>query len=143
MRPIKTFNIGSQVFFKDFPDYFSHDIDELCIMDRFPIKGTNVLNMKKDEKDVFFFRDMKKEEFIEDALKSLVPMRAGKFLIPDFAEYLGMTIEDLRKLDSLFSEMDEKHEYEKIIYESYIENNGFYLTSEQKNKAYKVYKEKR
>ena len=70
-------------------------------------------------------------------------MVAGKFLVPEFVEYLGFTIEDLKEFSGKFDEIDEKHAYEKIIYESYIENNGFFLTAGQKEKAFKKYKETR
>ena len=143
MKPIKEFTIGSSVFFSDFPDYKSHDVDKLCIMDRFIPKNTNVLNLKLNGKDVFFFRNMSKEEFIKDTLDSGVPMRVGKFLVPEFADYLGFTIEDLKQIGFLFDRLDNKHEYEKIIYSFYLDNNKFYLTSEQKNIAYKSYKEQR
>ena len=70
-------------------------------------------------------------------------MRVGKFLVPEFAEYIGLTIDDLKKLDSMFEELDEKHQYEVLIYNSYIDNNGFFLTDEQRDEAYRVYKEAR
>ena len=143
MKPILTYKIGSSYFFKNYEDYIEKDQDELCIMDRFPFPGTNVLNMKKDGKDVFFYRDMDKGEFIMDALKSGVPMRAGKFLVKEFAEHLGMDTEDLRRLDSLFSSMDDKHTYERLIYEAYVKNGGFWLTDEQRDEAYEEYKRKR
>lgn len=143
MKPILTYKIGSSYFFKNYEDYKEKDQDELCIMDRFPFPRTNVLNMKKDNKDVFFYRDMDKEGFIADTLKSGVPMRAGKFLVKEFAEHLGMDTEDLRRLDSLFNSMDDKHTYEKIIYEAYLSNGGFWLTDEQRDEAYAEYKRKR
>lgn len=143
MTPIKTFTIGSSVFFKDYSDYKSHDIDKLCIMDTFPIKGTNVLNLKKNGEDVFFYRNMNKSEFIKDALESNVSMRVGKFLVPEFAKYLNLTIEDLKLLKPLIDSIDEKHEYEQIIYTAYIENGDFYLTDEQRMNAYELYKKLR
>ena len=145
MKPIKIFKIGSSCFFKEhYPDYVEKDLDELQIMDSF-VPGTNVLNLKDKGtgKDVFFWRNMDKDGFINDCLESKVPMRAGKFLIKEFAEYIDLTINDLRKLDSSFKTIDDKHTYEKIIYEAYLKNNGFYLTDEQRDRAYKEYKRKR
>ena len=144
MKPIYSFNIGSSYFFKDFDDYKETDHDELCIMDRFPFNHTNVLNMKKDGMDIFLFRDMDKDGFIEDTIKSGVPMRAGKFLNKEFSQdHLNMTVQDLKTLDSVFKSMDGKHSYETVIYEAYIANNGFYLTNEQLDAAYAEYKRKR
>ena len=39
--------------------------------------------------------------------------------------------------------MDSKHTYEKIIADAYIENNGFFLTDEQRDMAYNEYKKTR
>lgn len=144
MKPILTFEIGSSYFFKNYEDYNQKDKDELCIMDRFPdfIK-TSVLNMKKDGNDVFFYRDMGKDEFLKETLESGVPMKVGKFLIPEFSEHLGVTIEDLKILESLFDSLDDKHSYEKIIYNAYLENGRFWLTKEQLDNAYSDYKKKR
>lgn len=144
MKPILTYKIGSSYFFKNYEDYLQKDNDELCIMDRFPdfIK-TNVLNMKKDGDDVFFYRDMGKDEFLKETLESGVPMKVGKFLIPEFSEHLGVTIEDLKILESLFDSLDEKHSYEKIIYNAYLKNGGFWLTKEQLDKAYYEYRRTR
>jgi len=142
MKAIKTFKIGSSYFFDEFGDYVLKDSDELNIMDEFIVEG-NVLNTKKGGRDIFFYRQLDKDTFIEDTLGCGVPMRAGKFLIPEFAEYLGMTVNDLKKLKPAFDRMDEKHTYEKIIYDAYLENGGFFLTDKQLNEAYEEYKKRR
>lgn len=143
MKPIKQFIIGSKYFFDTYSDYVAKDIDELCIMDTFSPKETNVLNMKIKGKDVFFYRNMNKNGFIKDTIESNVPMRVGKFLIPEFCEFIGFTVDDLKTFDAIFNKMDDKHKYEKIIYESYLENNDFTLTDEQRLKAYNEYKKGR
>ncbi len=144
MKPVQTFKIGSSYFFMDYEDYYQKDLDELCIMDKFPKHiESNVLNMRRDGKDIFFYKNMGKEDFIQETLDSNVPMKVGKFLIPEFAEYLGMTIEDLKALDPIFEVLDEKHSYEKTIYNAYLENNNFQLTPEQRDTAYKEYKRAR
>ena len=138
MKPIKTFIIGSRAFFTGVEGYVPKDYDELNIMDRFPFKG-NVLNMKMNGKDVFFFRGMDKEGFIKDTLECGVPMRVGKFLVPEFAEYLGMTIADLKRLSPVIENIDKKHHYEKVIFDAYLKNGEFKLTEEQRVAAYKEY----
>ena len=135
------FEIGSKYFFRNLPGYVSKDTDILVIMDSWMIGRTNVLNMKRDGEDIFFYKDMNKEEFINDTLNSKVPMRVGKFLNKEFNEYLGFTIDDLKVFNELFNELDKEHLYEKRIYEYYIENNKFELTEEQLLDCYKVYKE--
>ena len=57
-----------------------------------------------------------------------------------YPEYKGITIDDLKLFEQAFNNIDERHTYEKIIYDAYIENNAFVLTDEQREKAYKAYK---
>jgi hypothetical protein len=143
MKPIITFYMGSSIFFNEFDNYDNKDVDKLCIMDTFTINSTNVLNMKLNGEDVFFYRNMSKDEFIQDTIDSNVPMRVGKFLVPEFCEYIGFEISDYDKLSDMFDNLDEKHRYEIIIRDAYIENNGFFLTDEQRLKAYEEYKQER
>ena len=134
--------MGSSYFFSKYPDFESKDYDDLCIMDSFIFPG-NVMNMKVKGKDVFLFRNMPKQGFIDDLTSSGVNMKAGKFLIPEFNEYIGFTIEDLKSILPYFEKMDSKHSYEKIIAEAYIKNNRFFLYEAQRKKAYKEYKKTR
>jgi hypothetical protein len=138
------FKMGSSYFFSSFEDYKVKDTDILCIMDGYSdtIKS-NVLNMKLNGEDVFFYRDLDKSGFIKDTIESKVPMRVGKFLIPEFCKYIGFTIDDYELLKDVFDSLDEKHSYEKLIRDAYIENGDFVLTDEQRKRAYEEYKEKR
>ena len=83
------------------------------------------------------------QDYIDYALKSPFGMVIGKFLIPEICEELHFTIEHLKQLEPLINRLDDRHIYEKIIYDSYLENNAFYLTQEQRDLAYKIYKESR
>ena len=143
MKPKRVIVIGSSAFFHTNPDFKPHDIDKLCVMDSWRLPGTNVLNMKKNGEDVFFFRNMTKEEYIADAIKSGVAMRLGKFLVPEFAEYINLSVADLEQLRPLVSKLDDRHEYEKVIFDAYISNGSFTLTAEQLKTAYETYKERR
>jgi hypothetical protein len=142
MKPIKQFQIGSTYFFSKYKDFTPKDYDDLCIMDKFIFSGC-VMNMKLKGKDVFLFRNMPKQGYIDDLLNSGVNMKAGKFLIPEFNEFIGFTIDDLKSILHIFENMDDKHSYEKIIANAYIENGGFFLKDKQRYKAYLEYKKKR
>lgn len=133
------FLIGSKAFFSNYPDFNSKDTDVLYIMDTWNTKS-NTLNFRNKGMDRFLIKEMSKQEMIDDILKSNVPMKAGKFLVPEFAKYMDMTIDDLKQLSSMFENMDDRHSYEKIIYDSYIINNDFVLTESQRNAAYEEYK---
>ena len=144
MKTTKQFIIGSNVFFADYyDDYISHDIDELHIMDNWSIKNTNVLNLKNNDKDIFYFKDMSKQEFINDTLTCNTPMRVGKFLVPEFAQHLNMTIDDLKQLKPMIDKLDDKHKYEQLIYDFYIENNDIILKEKQRDIVYDEYKKYR
>ena len=140
MNIIKKFKIGSNAFFDTFDDFKSKDNDVLCIMNDWLVDNTNVLKTKTNNDDVFYFKNMTLQQFIDDTLNCDTPMRVGKFLVPEFAQHLNMTIDDLKILEPLFDKLDDNHKYEKIIYDSYIKNNGFYMTKIQLQKAYDEYK---
>lgn len=143
---MKKITIGSNIFFKDYTDYSSHDIDYI-IFEENPTQYKNFMHVNLIYKgsDTFYYRDMPKEEFIEYELNHCkkLPMAAGKFLIPELCKYKNITIEDLKQFEFAFNNMDNKHKYEKLIYNAYIENGDFVLTNKQRNEAYKVYKEAR
>ena len=50
-----------------------------------------------------------------------------------------MSIDDLKRLKPIIAKLDDKHKYEEVIYNAYLENNDFVLTDEQRQEAYRVY----
>ncbi len=143
MKTIKKFIIGSRYFFDKYDDYKVKDNDELHLMDNWIIDATNVLNMRQDGQDIFYYRNMSKEEFIQEVLDTKNYLKLGKFLIPEFNKEIGFTIEDLKKIKSLFEHVDDKHKYQISIVKSYINNNDFTLTNEQLDISYNIYKNAR
>ena len=139
----KLFKIGSSVFFNGINGYTPKDNDIMAIQDQWLPRNHHVLNLKKDGNDIFLWSPLTKEEFIKDTLECGVPMRVGKFLVPEFCDYIGFTIEELPIFDSIFNSIDDKHKYEKYIYEFYIKNGKFELTNEQRKKCYEIYKKYR
>lgn len=93
--------------------------------------------------DYFIYKKMPKNEFIHFFITTKPPMRATIFLIPEVIEFFELTINDLDLLQNVFYHMDDKHSYERLIYDFYRQNNGFYLTEEQLKAAYEDYKSKR
>lgn len=134
--------MGSKYFFSCYDDFTSKDIDEIQIIE------TNEFNQVRQitgqGKCLFQLKKHpSKEGYINWALQSQIGMVIGKFLIPEFNEAIGFTIEDLSRVKPLIDKLDDKHKYEEIIYNSYIENGTFSLTNEQREKAYKSYKKSR
>ena len=134
--------MGSQYFFSCYDDFKSKDIDEIQIIET--NEFSQVRQITGRGRCLFYLkRHPSKEDYINWALRSSVGMVVGKFLIPEFCNEIGFTIEDLPKVAPLLDRLDDKHKYEKIIYDSYIENGSFSLTDEQRVRAYKSYKESR
>lgn len=134
--------IGSQYFFSCYEEFNSKDIDELQI-----IETTEFAQMRQitgQGKCLFQMKRHKsKEEYIDWALQSQLGMVVGKFLVPEFCLEIGFTIKDLPQLKPLIDKLDDKHKYEEIIFNSYIENGDFVLKNEQRDLAYQSYKETR
>ena len=137
---IKKIRIGSTVFFSSFSDFKSKDVDELCIISK-PINNKNTgFCIKANKKDFILYPQLTKDEFIDIDLKVNDALKIGKYLVPEFIEYIGLTIDDLHKLKPLVDKLDSKHIYEKSIYNDYISNNSFNLTDKQLETAYNIYK---
>ena len=130
--------IGSRYFFSEYPDYHSHDIDKVEVQDTNEYEYVRII--RGQGKDYFFFKRKPKEEMIQDALQQKLAMVVGKFLVSEFCQEIGFTFEDLPRLKPLIDRLDEKHLYEKIIYEAYLSNGSFTLTQEQRDQAYEEYK---
>lgn len=136
------FLMGSQYFFSCYEDFNSKDIDEIEIIETNDFKYIRQLTGKG--RCLFQLKKLNNvNDYIEYTLQSNIGMVIGKFLIPEFCEAIGFTINDLPRVKILVDKLDDKHKYEEIIYNSYIENNSFTLTDKQRENAYKSYKESR
>lgn len=133
--------MGSNYFFSQYKDFKSTDIDKIDIINTSDFKDKRII--RGQGKDYIFLKRKPKEQLIQDALNSELAMVVGKFLIPEFNKQIGFTIEDLPKVQPLVDRLDNKHLYEKIIYEAYLENKEFILTQKQRDAAYASYKESR
>ena len=123
--------VGSTYFFKDYPSFISKDIDEVEFEEN-PKLYKYFMQFRKNDgsRCLFKWKKMSADKFVEYMLNTKTPMEIGKFLVPEVANYLGFTIEHLKQLQPVIDKLDDKHKYEKIIYDSYIENNDFYMTQE-------------
>lgn len=139
VKTTKKIQVGSNVFFSKFKDYKVHDVDYICRLDK-PIFGKQIFTIKNNKLDYILIYWENKEDLVEQ-IKD--PMQAGKFLIPEFVNYVGFTIEDLKKLKNHFTNLDEKHHYQLLIFNAYINNNDFVLTEEQLKTIYTDYKKVR
>lgn len=139
------FKVGSNYFFKNYAGFIPTDNDEVEFEEN-PKLYKNFMQFRKHDKTrcLFKWRKMTADEFVNYSLKeSKTPMEIGKFLVPEIVNYLDFTIDHLKQLRPVIDKIDNKHGYEKIIYDSYIENNDFYLKQEQLDAAYVEYRQER
>ena len=136
--------IGSRAFFERMPDFQSKDKDILILTDM-PNGFTHYRQLSMSGRCTIEWARKSKEGFLTYAMRDKADgLEFGKFLVPDFAEELGLTIDDLSMLYSHFKErIDDKHKYQHAIYNAYIANNAFTLSDEQRAIAYNEYKVKR
>ena len=136
------FLMGSNYFFSCFEDFTSKDVDEIELVDTKDFQYMRWITGQG--RCLFQFRKLPHvDDYINYALQSKDGLVIGKFLIPEFCKAIGFTIKDLPRLSPLIEKLDNKHKYEKIIYDSYISNNNFHLTDEQLASAYELYKQSR
>lgn len=134
--------IGSTYFFKDIDGFESKDVDILELIEK-PIGFKISYQISGKGKCLFKWKKMSPDEFIYHSLSRKCPMEIGKFLVKEFCEEIGFTINHLIKLQPLRDGLDEKHLYEGLIFDFYIKNNDFYLTDEQLKQVYNEYKKYR
>ena len=136
----KPYSVGSTYFFGEIPGFEPGDLDQV-IFETDPKLYKNVLQFRKHDKThcLFKWRKLSADEFVDYTLRSKLPMELGKFLVPEVCDYLGFTLDHLKKLQPVVEKLDKKHLYEKVIYDSYLRNGGFFLTEEQRINAYIEY----
>ena len=138
--------VGSNAFFAGMDGFVPKDNDRLILVDDasecgLPITTHSEMRLKGN--CYFFYKRLPKDEMIDNCIKSKDPIVVGKFLVPSVARDLGLTIDDLRRLEDTVSSLDEAHRYEGVIFHAYLENNDFILTDEQKEEAFRIYNNSR
>lgn len=136
--------IGSKYFFSCYEDFQPHDTDEIEIIETTEFRNVKYIRDLVNKKCLFLLKKQSsRQDYINWALQCKSGMVIGQFLVPEFNAAIGLSVEDLKQLSPLLDRLDEKHMYEKIIYDAYIENNCFALTPEQRLAAYESYKQTR
>ena len=138
--------VGSNAFFAGMDGFSPKDNDRLILVDDalecgLPITTHSEMRLKGN--CYFFYKRLPKDKMIDNCIKSKDSIVVGKFLVPSVARDLGLTINDLRRLEDTVMSLDEAHTYEKIIFRAYLENNDFVLTEEQRREAFNTYRNNR
>lgn len=143
MKTLKKIKCGSSIFFNKFDDYVLKDVDWIVLVDKIP-KDNPMWRVKIKDDDLMIFKiGTTKQQYVDMVFNTKVSLKFGKFLIPEFVEYIGFKVDELKQFKDIVNNLDDNHKYQKIIYDSYLENNSFTLTDEQLNKAYTEYKKYR
>lgn len=134
--------VGSTYFFSCYEGFVPHDRDTVEIIE------TDMFQHKRQitGRGMCVFQLKKKahfQEYLDWDIHTGEGMAVGKWLVPEFCAEVGFTVEDLPKLLPLVELLDERHKYEEVIYNAYVENQSFTLTAEQRAEAYKCYQEKK
>lgn len=136
----KQFIVGSKVFFGE-----STNSEDILILEENPQGYKHYTQSVEGGKVIYKWAKKSKEEFLSYAKRDKAyALEFGKFIVPEFAEEIGLTIADLADLYEFYKgKIDDMHSYQKIIAEAYIANGAFSLTDEQRAEAYEAYKEAR
>ena len=133
----QTFLVGSRAFFAGMEGFQPSDRNILRLVGNPAFKAGKEITGRKT--NVFTYTRETAKQMVDNTLASGKTIKVGKFLVPDVARAIGLTIEELQKLKPLVSRLGAKQSYQKIIFNAYIENNDFKLTQEQRQAAYETY----
>lgn len=134
----KQFTVGSRAFFSDMPDFRSKDSDILVLMDE---PAGFQWRREQQLRGVSTFRYKREPiaQMIQRTLDADDPLMVGKFLVPEVAAELGVSVADILPLQPLVSKLDDKHKYYAVIFDAYQANGSITLTQEQRDEAYTEY----
>jgi len=135
--------VGSRAFFSDMPGFVPHDYDFVKFVA--PNKEFNFLKHEHvDNVCINQIVRMPIQKLIEYMDRMRCPFIAGLFIVPAVATAYGINwLRDYKLLDKYCNKKQKKHAYIRAIYNMYVKNGGMYLTQEQLEQAYKLYKKYR
>lgn len=134
--------VGSRAFFADMVGFHSKDYDYLILVDKpqgfkwrreQSMRGVCTFEYKRDTPAAMIAKTIENDD----------AMLLGKFLVPEVAQAIGATIEDIKFLEVLLPKLDDKHKYEESIFNAYLTNGDFTLTDEQRKRAFSIYQKAR
>ena len=134
--------VGRNAFFTGMADFCPSENDRIILVDDasecgIPFKTHSEMRLKGN--CYFFYKRLPKGEMIDNWSASRDSMVVGDFLVPAVARGLGLTTEDLRRLEDVMALLYDRHKYEEVIFHAYLENNDFVLTDEQRQEAFESY----
>ncbi len=130
--------VGSRAFFGSIDGFRSKDRDYLVLTDtpngftwrrEISMRGVCTFEYKRDTPAAMVAKTLEVGD----------PLLIGKFLVPEAAKAIGVTVEDILPLESLLPKLDEKHIYLASLFAAIKSNGSFEITDEQRQVAYELY----
>ena len=142
------FLVGSRYFFSCYPDFCPHDEDWLLIVDSIePFQGDHChmkfCSLLKNRCLCKIKRKNSKEEYLQIFRNSNYPLMVASLLTPSFAEFLELTIQELKTFENMVKQLSQdrrEYKYYELLFYAYLENNSFEITDKQRLAAYNEYK---
>ena len=137
-KRMKEILVGSNAFFKGIEEFktknkdyviFVENPEDFKIRKEIRLRGTGM----------FYYKRLSPAEMINYTLETNDPLLIGKFLVPEVAEELNLSVSDILPLEPMLSKLGEQYQYQVIIFNHIKNNNSFTLTNEQLDEAYQVY----
>ena len=142
METTTKIEVGSRAFFGGIADFASKDHDYVVLVDQ-----PQGFNYRRECSlrgvDTFEYKRMSAADFVAKTLEYADALAVGEFLVKGFADAIGLTIEQLQQLQPLVEKLDEKHQYERIIFDAIISAGSWDLSDETLQAAYLSYTESR
>ena len=139
---MKKYLVGSRAFFSGMEGFSPKDQDFL-LLESAPLDYEWRREQHLRGVCTFFYKIEPPAQMVQRCLNARDALQLGKFLVPEVAAELGMSVDDIRPLETMLPLLDEKHRYYEIIFRAYMTNGSFTLTEAQRLEAYKSYTESR
>lgn len=139
---MKQILVGSRAFFSGIKGFKSKDTDFLVL-----VENPTDFQWRREQSlrgiCMFHYKKEAPAQMIQRTLDSGDPLLIGKFLVPEVAQAIGATVDDILPLEALLPKLDDRHQYEAVIFKAYKQNGTFTLTQKQLKDAYQAYKNAR
>jgi len=139
---MKRILVGSRAFFSGIDGFKSKDHDYLEL-----VENPTTFKWRREQSlrgtCIFQFKKEPVAQMVQRTLDCGDPFVACKFVVPEVAQAIGATVNDILPLEALLSKLDDKHQYVAVIFDAIKQNGSFELTDEQRAAAYEVYRQAR
>ena len=139
---MKKYLVGSRAFFSGMEGFSPKDQDFL-VLESAPLDYEWRREQHLRGVCTFFYKIEPPAQMVQRCLNARDALQLCKFLVPEVAVELRMSVDDIRPLETMLPLLDEKHRYYEIIFRAYMTNGSFTLTEAQRLEAYKSYTESR